>query len=70
MKSYPVFIVVLGLLFAIVAAGCTTSDPLHETASSKPLNKKEEIEYNAALIRCHKTGGTRIVKINQNLRCF
>jgi len=37
---------------------------------SNPVNSKEVIMYKQALIRCHKTGGTRIVKINGTLRCF
>ena len=37
---------------------------------SEPVNQKEEILYKQALIRCHKTGGSRIVKINGTLRCF
>lgn len=37
---------------------------------SEPLNSKEATRYKQALIRCHKTGGTRIVKIDGVLRCF
>lgn len=37
---------------------------------SDPVNQKEDILYKQALIRCHKTGGSRIVKINGTLRCF
>lgn len=38
--------------------------------SSEPINPKESREYKQALLRCHKTGGTRIVKITGKLRCF
>ena len=38
--------------------------------SSTPINKKESILYKQAIIRCHKTGGTRVIKINGILRCF
>ncbi|MFK7825304.1 MAG: hypothetical protein AB8G05_14210 [Oligoflexales bacterium] len=37
---------------------------------SKPINDAEELQYKKALIRCHKTGGSRIVKIKGKLRCF
>lgn len=38
--------------------------------SSEPINPKEAREYKQALLRCHKTGGTRIVKITGKLRCY
>ena len=38
--------------------------------SSKPINRTEEIQYKQALIRCYKTGGSRIVKITGVLRCY
>jgi len=37
---------------------------------SKPINESEYINYSRAIKRCYKTGGTRIVKINNKLRCF
>lgn len=40
------------------------------SASSEPINNKERILYEQGLIRCHKTGGTRIVKIQGELRCY
>lgn len=38
--------------------------------SSEPINATEAREYKRALLRCHKTGGTRIVKIMGKLRCY
>jgi hypothetical protein len=38
--------------------------------SSTPANEKEAIEYKKAILRCYKSGGTRVVKIEGNLRCF
>lgn len=38
--------------------------------SSQPLNAEEEIQYRKALTRCYKTGGTRIVKIDNYLHCY
>lgn len=37
---------------------------------SSPVNDGEVVEYKKAVARCHKTGGTRIVKIKGELRCF
>lgn len=61
------------VLLASVFSGCATNgdDPAHiEGESSVPVNKHEETQYKQALIRCHKTGGSRIVKINGELRCY
>jgi hypothetical protein len=35
-----------------------------------PLNEQEEIDFKKALLRCYKTGGTRIVKIAGDLKCY
>ena len=37
---------------------------------SSPLNHEEMREYNSQIMRCYKMGGTRIVKIDNVLRCF
>ena len=37
---------------------------------SQPINDKETKEYKKSLLKCYKTGGTRIVKIEGRLRCF
>lgn len=37
---------------------------------SEPANEKEAVEYKKAIVRCYKTGGTRIVKIMGDLRCY
>ncbi|MCB9228707.1 MAG: hypothetical protein H6618_03765 [Deltaproteobacteria bacterium] len=59
------------LLALLPLAGCTDSGSIRLMGeSSAPVNPKEEIEYKQALIRCHKTGGSRVVKINGILRCF
>ena len=38
--------------------------------SSTAKNPAEEREYKRALLRCYKTGGSRIVKILGKLRCY
>lgn len=37
---------------------------------SEPINEKEAVDYNKAVVRCYKTGGTRVVKIMGELRCY
>ena len=37
---------------------------------STPVNAKEEVEYTKTLLKCYKTGGHRIVKIEGQLRCY
>ncbi len=37
---------------------------------SPALNDKETVEYQKAVVRCNKTGGSRVVKIEGQLRCF
>ncbi|MEZ4741902.1 MAG: hypothetical protein R3B45_05555 [Bdellovibrionota bacterium] len=39
-------------------------------SGSNPINEVEVPQYQKAVNRCHKTGGTRIVKIDGKLRCF
>lgn len=37
---------------------------------SEPINSGEELQYKKAVVRCYKTGGTRVVKIMGKLRCY
>lgn len=37
---------------------------------SEPINDKEALEYKKATVRCYKTGGSRVVKIMGELRCY
>ena len=37
---------------------------------SKPINKREEVSYKRAILKCYKTGGSRIVKIEGRLNCY
>ena len=53
-----------------LAAGCATSGVPGNENGSAPLNGKEEQEYKKAIVRCYKTGGTRVVKVMGQLRCY
>lgn len=37
---------------------------------SEPINDAEANDYKKAIVRCYKTGGTRVVKIMGELRCY
>ncbi|MCX6130629.1 MAG: hypothetical protein NTX25_16415 [Proteobacteria bacterium] len=39
-------------------------------AGTAPLNKDEERDYKRAILKCYKTGGSRIVKIEGKLMCY
>ena len=37
---------------------------------SDPVNEQEAFEFQKAVNRCHRTGGTRVVKIKGELKCY
>ena len=37
---------------------------------SVPVNEQEAVQYKKALLRCYKSGGSRVVKMMGELRCF
>lgn len=37
---------------------------------SEPVNEIEAAEMQQAVNRCHRSGGTRVVKIRGQLRCY
>lgn len=61
----------LTLLFGFGPLGSFSCVGGHgQDSSSQALNDDEELAYKRAMLRCHKTGGSRVVKIEGNLRCF
>ena len=68
-----------GRLIALISLGASllflsycssaTREPFLD-ASSEPISKSEETAYARAMHRCVKTGGSRVVKVSGNLRCF
>ncbi len=59
-------------LIASLLGGCQSSGgtvPGNELGSAA-INNEEELEYKQAIVRCYKTGGTRVVKIMGRLRCY
>jgi hypothetical protein len=37
---------------------------------SEPINPTEERAYKRAILKCYKTGGSRVVKIEGQLMCY
>ena len=62
-------ILVATLLHACATHGGTSGVTGNENGST-PVNESETNEYKKAIVRCYKTGGTRIVKIMGQLKCY
>ena len=54
---------------ACQSGGGGTDIPGNEMGS-EPVNDQEAVEYKKAIVRCYKTGGTRVVKVMGILRCY
>lgn len=66
-------IIPLGIIASMILA-CETSGGgggfSDDMGSSSPINAKEDKAYKAAMLKCYKTGGSRVVKIQGKLRCY
>lgn len=61
----------VGLAFVITACSSPGLENIEgNEGGSAPINAKESTEYKRALLRCYRTGGSRIVKIEGQLRCY
>ena len=58
------------LILSILCLSCVNGPTRNGGANSEPINPKEDKIQKQSLIRCYKTGGSRIVKIDGVLRCF
>lgn len=43
---------------------------IHNDLGSQPVNQKEALDYKRSVIKCYKNGGSRVVKIEGELRCY
>ncbi|MBP6217841.1 MAG: hypothetical protein KA436_04565 [Oligoflexales bacterium] len=64
------YFLMLSLLLPLASFSSSCTTKRDNAMGSDPLNGTEAQLYEQALIRCHKTGGSRIVKIQGRLRCF
>jgi ribosomal protein S5 len=62
--------VVLTSAMIPVMTSCSTLQVVGNEDGSEPNNEIEQREYMKAIRRCHKMGGSRIVKVQGELRCF
>ena len=53
-----------------VMTSCSSLQVVSNEDGSEPINEVEQREYMKAIRRCHKMGGSRIVKVQGELRCF
>ena len=62
------------LLFTVLGFLCQCTSGISQVTGneegSAPVNKTEEREYQRAILKCYKNGGTRVVKISGELRCY
>ncbi len=52
------------------AGGGGTDGVSGNEGGSEPVNGKEEKAYKRAILKCYKTGGSRVVKIEGQLMCY
>ncbi len=50
--------------------GWTGGNVAGNEGGSEPVNSQEAFEFQKAVNRCHRTGGTRVVKIKGELKCY
>lgn len=61
---------VAALTAILTVQGCSGLQVAGNENGSEPVNTDEQREYMKAIRRCHKMGGSRIVKVMGELRCF
>ncbi len=65
--------VLIAGLSLVVLGACATTGPGNVAGNdngSAPVNDKETVDYQKAVLKCYKSGGSRVVKITGDLRCF
>lgn len=62
------------LIWAIaMLSGCQTmgnASVIGNEGGSQPISEQEAYDMQKAVNRCHRSGGTRVVKIRGELRCY
>jgi hypothetical protein len=69
-----IFKAACGLMLVLSVLACSTGGGGGGVSGnengSEPVNGQEALEYKKAVVRCYKTGGTRVVKIMGQLKCY
>lgn len=63
-------VLLLALTIQACAGGGGGGSVSGNEKGSEPVNSKEAVEYQNAVNRCYRTGGTRVVKVMGELRCY
>ena len=70
-KNKRLKFILLIIILIIPFSSCASSMQVEGNENgSVPISDTEIISYNAAVARCYKTGGSRVIKIDGKLRCF
>ena len=54
----------------IFLQACLGASVSGNAGGSDPVNEAESREYKRAILKCYKTGGSRIVKVEGRLMCY
>ncbi len=69
MRRFYIFMFLLsGGLQACAGGG--GGGPSGNDGGSEPINSSEDRDYKRAVLKCYKTGGSRVVKIEGRLMCY
>lgn len=68
--SASILVITTLACFQLASCSSTGSSVAGNERGSQPVNEKEVLEYRRAVLKCYRTGGTRVVKIAGKLRCF
>lgn len=71
-KSFRFRIVIFSCLFICLTSmsACQSLALQGNDGGSEPLNEVELLEMQRSVNRCHRNGGSRVVKIKGALRCY
>ncbi|HYX31919.1 MAG TPA: hypothetical protein VE954_02305 [Oligoflexus sp.] len=61
------------ILFCLALSGCQSGgggSAVGNEGGSEAINPTEDRAYKRAVLKCYKTGGSRVVKIEGQLMCY
>ncbi len=70
MNKITAYLLFSQLLLAFLSGCASSSGVIGNDKGSEPINEKETVQYRQAVLKCYKTGGTRVVKIQGKLQCY
>jgi len=70
MKSRSLLFLFMISLAYLIACEHDGGPQVGNDGGSPPISEAESKLYQRAILKCYKTGGSRVVKIEGELRCF